>query len=83
MTSEKDEPRDLDESLLEACEEGDQWRVQYLVAKGAGLDVVTEEGLGPLHLAAWSGALGLVQYLVEEQGVELEDRAENDSGKTM
>ena len=65
-------------TLHQAVEAGKLEIVQYLVGRGANVDVKNSEGETPLHIAAKAGAVEIAEYLVAQgANVELQDNAGN------
>jgi ankyrin repeat protein len=61
--------------LLSAAELGNACAVDLLLSLGARFDAVDREGISPLHRAAQSGVVGIVQRLVEAgANVDLRER---------
>lgn len=55
-----------------ACHRGNLQMAQLLLDYGADLHATSEKGVTCLHLAAVSGNLSLVKYLVDEKGLSPE-----------
>ena len=55
-----------DQNLLKAAREGDLHKFKELLKKGANLEAKDSEGNTPLLLAALSGHLHIVKFLIEE-----------------
>jgi ankyrin repeat protein len=70
----------LDRAIREAARAGHRDIVAYLHDAGAPLDQGNDEGMTPLHCAAWHGHLEATRYLVEH-GARLE--AKNVYGGTV
>jgi hypothetical protein len=56
--------------LQSACRFGNLSLVNFLIESGAELDARNKEGFTALHQAASRGHLEIVQYLIEQKGVE-------------
>jgi hypothetical protein len=66
----------LDRELLDAARGGDAARVRELLRKGANVNARTENGITPLHWAAFWGHVDFVRLLLEH-GAEVNAREEN------
>jgi hypothetical protein len=66
----------LDEELLEAARVGDTARVKELLRKGANVNARTENGITPLHWAAFWGHVDFVRLLLDH-GADVNARGYN------
>ena len=54
-----------DTALYDAVRDGDAERVRELLAAGADVDALSDNGLTPLHIAVLAGDYNLVRLLIE------------------
>ena len=67
-------------AFLATARSGNLGVMRYLVRLGASVEATDDDGATALHLAAGAGHLDVVEYLVEEQGLDV--AATNDAGDT-
>ena len=57
---------------LYACHSGSMHILQYLQSHGGDLQARSKNGVTGLHLACAAGHLRVAQYLIEEQGFDVD-----------
>ena len=72
------EEMDIQDSFLEACQEGDIEKVKFLLEKGVDIEA-KDDGNTPLIYASFNGNIEVVKFLLEK-GVNIE--AKDYDGKT-
>ena len=66
--------------ILIACQGGQPEIVDYLISKGANIEVKDKNGDSLIHFATIGGFLSIVQYLIEKQNINKEIKGKG--GKT-
>ena len=52
-------------TLHKACRKGDIEAVKQFLGKGADVSAKDDEGMTPLHYAAYNGHLGIFQFIID------------------
>lgn len=78
QVSEKQDSKDENKQMIEACQLGHLGFVKSLVEKGVNIDIYGDNGLTPLMEAARYGRFSIVKYLINE-GADMNVRANDGS----